>query len=349
MIYANAAKPAVAERRFRVDAVRPLKLLAECPAHKPTPLRESAELAQALPIERLWIKDESARMGLGSFKALGGAYAVAQMIADTVGTTDLAGDAAKAAAASMTFITASAGNHGLSVAAGARVFGAVAVIVLGPDVPESFADRIRAMGARVVRAGRDYEESVAAAMDLARENDWLLLADGSWEGYVDRPALVMEGYSVLAEECRQSFESQNLWPTHVMLQAGVGGLAASVAGHIRDTWAEQPTIVVVEPDRAPCLLESVRAGTMTRGEGAVSNMGRLDCKDASLLAFESLRRDADVFVSVSDEAATDAAARLAASGLPTSPSGGAGLAGLELIERAPTDRCLLILSEGPIA
>jgi len=316
-------------------------MLARCPAYAATPLVR-------LPGDRtVWLKDESARMGLGSFKALGGAFAVARMIADAAGTVDPTDATAAPVAAGMTFITASAGNHGLSVAAGARVFGARAVIVLGADVPEAFAERIRRTGARVHRTIGSYEDSVAEAGDLADANGWLLLADGSWPDYVERPALVMEGYSVIAEECRSGFESGGDWPDEVLLQAGVGGLAGAMAGHIRAHWPVQPRITVVEPDRAPCLLNSVRAGRLERGPGPVSNMGRLDCKDASLLAFESLAGDADRFVTITDAKAQAAADSLAALGHPTTPSGAAGHAALGGLEFDPDARVLVILSEGP--
>lgn len=321
-------------------------MLKLCPAYQATPLHSLEALAAELGVAILWTKDETQRMGLGSFKALGGAFAVAQMLSDAAATTDLSSQEAKDTAASMTFITASAGNHGLSVAAGARVFGARAVIVLSASVPESFAERIRAMNAKVVRVDGSYEDSVSEAIALADANAWLLLADGSWEDYIERPAMVMEGYTVLAEECRAEFATTGVWPTHVFLQAGVGGLAAAVAAHIREFWAEQPRIIVVEPDAAPCLMESIKAGQLTRGEGPLSNMGRLDCKDASLIAFDSLRRDADSFVTVSDEEAAAAVELYAQHGITTTPSGSAPLAALKLIAPGPESRCLLIVSEG---
>lgn len=324
-----------------------MAMLGQCPAHAVTPLLDLESLAAELGVAALRVKDETGRMGLGSFKALGGAYAIAQMIADAAGTTDPTSDRARETAAGMTFITASAGNHGLSVAAGARVFNAHAVIVLCGAVPEGFADRIRAMGAEVLRVDGTYEDSVAHAMAAADSNGWLLLADGSWEGYVERPALVMEGYTVLAEEIRAVLADGGDWPTHVFLQAGVGGLAAAVAGHIRDNWSEQPTIVVIEPDAAPCLMASVKAGRLTRADGPLSNMGRLDCKDASLIAFSALRQDADIFMTVTDRQAGAAADMLARHGIATTPSGAAPLAGLRAMKPGPDSRCLLIASEGP--
>lgn len=285
-------------------------------------------------------------MRLGSFKALGGAFAVAQMICDAAGTADLTSETAKETAKHMTFITASAGNHGLSVAAGAHIFGANAVVYLSSLVPKGFGDRIRAIGADVVRIDGVYEDSVAAAKMAAEENGWLLLADGSWEGYIDRPALVMEGYTVLAEECRAVFERKGTWPTHVLIQAGVGGLAAAVAAHIRDYWAVQPKITIVEPEFAPCLKVSIQNNQMTRVEGDVSNMGRLDCKEASLIAASSLRIDADEFVTISDEAATEAVNLLSRYGIMTTPSGAAAVAALRNMPHDRDDCCLVFVTEG---
>ncbi len=321
-------------------------MLRQCPAYEPTPLRRLPALSDDLGISALFVKDETRRMRLGSFKALGGVFAVAQMIQGASGSADLSSDRARQCASGMTFITASAGNHGLSVAAGARIFGARSIIVLCSSVPEGFAERIRKAGSEVVRIDGSYEDSVDHAISAAEQNGWLLLADGSWEGYVERPALVMEGYSVVAEECRAGFDQDDVWPDHVFLQAGVGGLAAAVAAHCVQYWNKRPKIIVVEPEAAPCLQKSVEAGQLTRVEGPVSNMGRLDCKDASLIAFESLRHDADQFVTVSDEEAASAARTLAQHGIVTTPSGAAGLAALRKFRPAADSRCLLIATEG---
>lgn len=335
------------KRMFRVSPERPMAMLARCPVYEATPLTSLPALAGELGIAALSVKDETQRMRLGSFKALGGVFAVAQMIEDASGGADLAGEQARQTAATMTFITASAGNHGLSVAAGARIFGARAIIVLSQAVPEGFAERIRRTGAEVVRVDGSYEDSVRHAIDAAERNGWLHLADGSWPGYTERPALVMEGYSVLAEECRRAFEADGSWPTHVLLQAGVGGFAGAIAAHIREYWAKQPQIIVVEPDAAPCLLASVKAGEPVRADGPASNMGRLDCKDASLIAFEALREDADRFVTVTDEDAARVAARFTRHGIVTTPSGAATLAALEDLRPGAEAHCLLIATEGP--
>jgi len=328
-----------------LDPSKPLAMLASCPAYAPTPLHQCRIDGQSM-----LIKDESQRMGLGAFKALGGVYAVASLIAKAMGGVapeDLMGDAVKARASGMTFICASAGNHGMAVAAGARIFGAKARIHLAETVPLAFTDRLRAKGAEVVRSGATYEDSLAAAMKDAEDSGGIHLADGSWPGYTAIPSLILEGYTVMAEEMRAAFEQSGDWPDHVYLQAGVGGLAAGVAVMIRRNWAVQPRITVVEPVAAPCLGESAKKGELVTVSGPESNMGRLDCKEASMLAFAILKDAADHFVTVSDEEATEAAERITAEGMASTPSGAAGLAAL-MKEKTPPLRPLIILSEGSL-
>ncbi|WP_425050841.1 pyridoxal-phosphate dependent enzyme [Psychromarinibacter sp. S121] len=313
-------------------------LLANCPAHAATPLIDAAPLATRTGVASVSIKDERNRMGLGSFKALGAAYAIAREAAaqGTDWPTSL-GD--------RTYVTASAGNHGLSVAAGARLFGARAVIYLAETVPQSFAARLKAKGADVVYEGRNYEASMAAAEAAAQSNGWTLLSDSSWPGYTELPYRVMEGYLQLAAEAAGQIAKP---PTHILLQAGVGGLAAAVAAFARRAWGDAPRIVVVEPDAAPALHESIRAGKVIDTEGPVSCMGRLDCKTPSMIALNGLARDADAFATITEAEAERGADVLAELGLATTPSGGAGLAALIAgLDPGPDARVLAILSEGP--
>ncbi|MEO1551813.1 MAG: pyridoxal-phosphate dependent enzyme, partial [Pseudomonadota bacterium] len=320
-------------------------LLAHCPKHAPTPLVDHPGLAHAAGVAALYIKDERGRMGLGSFKALGAAYKIARDAAARGGPQDGKADLSKALAGE-TYVTASAGNHGLSVAAGARLFGAQAIIYLANSVPEAFAQRLRGIGAEVTRAGAIYEEAMdTAAADAAREG-WSLLSDSTWEGYVSPALAVMEGYMQLAAEAVAQLQAP---PSHVLLQAGVGGLAAGVAAHLRHAWGDAPEIWVVEPEAAPALHASIAAGKPVTTQGPVSAMGRLDCKTPSLVALAHLSRDADRFVTLS-EAEAQAGTDLAAShDLASTPSGAAGLAALLAgLDGMPKQaRVMVILSEGP--
>ena len=321
------------------DASDVAELLLKCPAHAPTPLRDVPALAAALGVARISLKDERQRMGLGSFKALGAAHAIAREAA-VIGADDL-----RQALRGRVYVTASAGNHGLSVAAGARLFGARAVIYLAETVPEAFAERLRAKGADVMRAAADYQASMQAAANVAQARGWTLLSDSSWPGYTELPLRVMEGYLQLASEAAMQIDTP---PSHILLQAGVGGLAAAVATHARRVWGDGPQIIVVEPQAAPALMEGIQAGQVVDTGGPASCMGRLDCKTASMIALDGLARDADVFVTISEDEAQRGSDLLIGHGLPTTPSGAAGvaalLAGLDLPAEA---HVLGILSEGP--
>lgn len=318
------------------DADAPTQMLTRCPRAGQTPLASCDALADRAGVAEVLIKDERTRMGLGSFKALGAAYVIAC-------------DAAEGRAKGATYITASAGNHGLSVAAGAAAFGAHAVIYLAETVPESFAQRLREEGAEVRREGADYEASMDAAAQAAEDERAILLSDSSWEGYVLRPHRLMEGYLALMAEV---FDQIDQPPTHIFLQAGVGGLAGAMAALARDEWGDGPVIAVVEPEAAPALAASINAGKAVHAPGPVSAMGRLDCKEPSLIALKGLARDADFFVTLSEDEGFAGVAAAAEAGFDTSPSGGAGLSAL--LAAAPgalrlgaASRVLVILSEGP--
>lgn len=335
----SAAPEGLADVPFSsTDAGRPAALLRRCPVAARTPLVEMPELARRCDVGSVRIKDERARMGLGSFKALGAAYVIAH-------------DAEAGRARGRTYVAASAGNHGLSVAAGAAAFGARAVIYLADTVPEAFADRLRAQGAEVRRAGATYEESMEAAAQAARDEGWQLLSDSSWPGYMEVPHRLMEGYLVLMAEAEAQMPEA---PDLVFLQAGVGGLAAACAAHARVAWGDTPRVVVVEPDAAPALAASIRAGRPVVAPGPVSAMGRLDCKEPSLIALKGLARDADLFATISEAEGAAGADLAAAMGMPSTPSGAAGLSALmasgalrEKIGITETSSVMLILSEGP--
>lgn len=316
------------------DAVeRPQALLSRCPLAARTPLTSAPLLAEEAGVARVMLKDERGRMGLGSFKALGAAYVIAR-------------DAETGSAKGQTYVTASAGNHGLSVAAGAAAFGASAVIYLADTVPNAFADRLTALGARVVWHGATYEDSMAGAQDAASTHGWVLLSDSSWAGYMDRPHTLMEGYLVLMAEAAEQI---GIPPTHIFLQAGVGGLAAACAVYARKVWGAEPNIIVVEPDAAPAIHASIKAGRPQDTNGPVSEMGRLDCKTPSLIALKGLARDADAFMLVTEDEGHAGHVAATQAGFASTASGAAGIAGLLVAGDAlgldETSQVLCILSE----
>lgn len=325
-------------------------LLDLCPAHRATPLLPLPALAARCGVGHVHIKGEWARMGLGSFKALGGVHAVALLVqahaqaalGRPVAADELRSPTVRAIAGGIIVVCASAGNHGLAVAAGARLFGAHAVVCLAETVDEAFAVRLRAKGAHVLRTGVSYEASLAQASALAVERGWVLVPDSATPGCIDMPLAVMRGYTVLFEEAAGALERGGGAATHAFVQAGVGGLAAAAAGYLRDRWGERFTFVVVEPEGAPCLLESVRHGRCVRA-GTTTALGRLDCKEPSTVAYELLARLADAFLLVSDAQAEAAAAELAHADAPVSACGAAGAAGLIAACADPEQRRALAL------
>jgi diaminopropionate ammonia-lyase len=216
-----------------------LDMLKACPAHKETPLLALPALAGRLGIGELRIKDESQRFGFGAFKALGGVLAVANVLSGAVGEAyhhsptfeDVMKGKYREVTASHVFTTASSGNHGRAVAAGARLFGNRCVIFLPTFTSTEKEAAIRARGAEVIRVDGDYEAAVAECRRTAQANGWTIISDTSWEGYEDTPRDVMRGYTVLVEEAIGQWRPG---PTHVFVQAGVGGLAAAVIGYL---WA----------------------------------------------------------------------------------------------------------------
>lgn len=339
----------LAEGDVSIDLKAAEALFALCPAAHETPLLVRDDIAKAIGVGQVYLKDERSRMGLGSFKALGAAYAIAKTAAERVRKGFA--DSHENALSGETYVCASAGNHGLSMAAGAKLFGAKAIVYLSQTVPAAFAGRLTDKGATVVREGVNYEASMKAAQQAARDNGWRLLSDSSWPGYSDPARDVMEGYLIMAAEAARQVPEP---PTHLFLQAGVGGLAAACTAGAREAWGDAVTICIVEPEAAPALKASMEAGTAVTASGPVSCMGRLDCKDPSHLALKYLAREADAFMTVTEEEAQETVAFLNTFGIASSPSGTAGVAGLRHLSNSggmpglnDQSRVLLYISEEP--
>ncbi|MES2153147.1 MAG: diaminopropionate ammonia-lyase [Pseudomonadota bacterium] len=338
-IHFNPRAPGAAPGHIRdtVDASagRELqRILARCPAYKPTPLLSLEAMALQAGVASIHYKDESQRFALRSFKALGGSYAVARVL-HRLHWPALAGfdpslllaPAARAMAAQWTVACATDGNHGRAVAAGARLFGCACVVFLHAGVSAAREAAIAALGARIVRVRGDYDESVRAAHGAAMAHGWTVVSDTSYQGYDEIPRWVMEGYTVmLAEVADQSAAPV----THVFVQAGVGGLAAAVGAWYWQQLGEyRPVLVVVEPAGADCLYQSARAGGARQASAPVETMlAGLACGAVSSLAWDVLREAADAFMLIDDAQALRLMWPLAMQGIEAGESATAGLAGL---------------------
>jgi diaminopropionate ammonia-lyase len=364
----GAIEPAIAEALGPNAPATVFHWLAACPSYHETPLWDMPALADRFKIARLLIKDESTRFSLGSFKALGGAYAVIRLVADQlecdlgriISPAELVDPKIRECAATLTVCCATDGNHGRSVAAGAQICGARAVIMVHAGVSEPRIEAMRSFGADVHIVAGDYDDSVAIARDIAQREGWLLVADTA-PSITDRvPLLVMQGYTVMV---REALDAMDAPPTHILLQAGVGGMAAAVAAFVAQLdLTPRPRIIIVEPDRAACLLASAQAGRPIRipaGEATVMSM--LECFEPSHLAWHVLERTADAFMTISDDQAVAAMRLLAAPdrddrAIVAGESGGAGIAALielatkpenvDFLELDRESRVLVINTEG---
>lgn len=299
---------------------------------EPTPLVVLPEVARRCDTAAVYVKDES-RRPLGSFKALGGLFAGLQALARAVGAANIDSllTPSDTLRALPTLVCASDGNHGLAVAAAARRAGAAARVYLHHAVPEARARRIRDQGAEVVRITGTYDDSVDAAAQSAARGEGLLISDTAADAGDQGVADVMTGYGLMADEIAEQLCEQALAPpTHLFVQAGVGGLAAALARGLREKHGMACRIVVVEPDQAACVGDALRRGSIERLPGDLHTAAEmLSCGEASAPAMEILRRVQADAVTVGEAQLHAAVEVLRTDGGPaTTPSGATGLAGL---------------------
>jgi diaminopropionate ammonia-lyase len=308
--------------------------ITQWPNYAPTPLHRLPALAQSLGVAKLFYKDESTRFILKSFKALGGAYAVFRLIQQAVAKQhpdhvaspeEVISGKFKNIVSQLTVTCATDGNHGRSVAWGAQTFGCRCVIYVHSTVSQGRADAISALGAEVIRVQGNYDNSVHHAAQQAERHGWTVVSDTTYEGYRDIPIDVMHGYGVMSQEIVEQLgqatdqatnqvpihgpdqADDQIPPTHVIVQAGVGAFAASVCAVFWLMWGDKrPNFIVVEPDNAACLLASAQAGELVTIQGDLDTvMAGLACGEVSPVAWEILSTGVDAFTTVSDHYALE--------------------------------------------
>ncbi|MGR3913623.1 MAG: diaminopropionate ammonia-lyase [Gammaproteobacteria bacterium] len=277
--------------------------------YRPSALRRLERLELEFGLGALYYKDESSRFGLGSFKALGGAYAVQWLLqrevfsqsGERATARDLEAGAHRRHTARITVVTATDGNHGRAVAWGARRFGCNCRIFIHAGVSEFRAREMRNLGAEVARIDGNYDRSLEFAARDAEAAGHYLVSDTSTAEYTELPRVIMAGYSVLMREVMAQLREERL--THVFVQGGVGGLAAAVAMFLwEQLGAARPRMIVVEPELAACLFRSARHGRPVTVEITRETiMAGLSCGEVSLLAWPALAAAAHDFVTISDD------------------------------------------------
>jgi diaminopropionate ammonia-lyase len=269
------------------DCAAAYSTICQWPAYQATPLISMTDIAAAAGVEKVYYKDESSRFGLGSFKALGGSYAIECLSQDSPGDD-------------LVVCTATDGNHGRAVAWGASLCGAECHVFIHANVSEARAQAIASLGAVIHRVEGNYDDSIAACNEQAALHGWRIVSDTSWEGYRDIPKMIMAGYSVMTFEMMDQLDAEI--PSHVILQAGCGAMAGALIASMWHHWgARLPTIIMVESDRSDCVYQSLK-----RDEIHLVNiveetvMAGLSCGEVSLLAWPLIQKGASHVVTIPD-------------------------------------------------
>ena len=254
-------------------------------SYSPTPLLLLNKLSKELNLNKIYYKDESKRFGLKSFKALGGAYAVEKV---TKGNKDI------------TVSTATAGNHGRSVAWGAKRLGLKCKIFISEYVSDARGKAMEALGADVVKVKGNYENSLIECIKQSLENNWQIVQDVAWKDYMLVPTLTMAGYSVMMKEIVDQINNEEI--THIFLQAGVGGMAGAMVAGAARYLENTPKMIIVEPDSAACVMESIKTGKIEKiNIERESLMGGMSCGEPSLVPWEILKKSVNNCISLPDD------------------------------------------------
>ena len=254
-------------------------------SYEATPLLLLNKLSKELNLNQIYYKDESKRFDLKSFKALGGAYAVEKV---TKGNKEI------------TVSTATAGNHGRSVAWGAKRLGLKCKIFISEFVSEARGKAMESLGADVVKVKGNYENSLIECIKQSTENDWQIVQDVAWKDYMVVPTLTMAGYSVMMKEIVDQINNESI--THIFLQAGVGGMAGAMVAGVARYLKNIPKIIVVEPDSAACVMKSIESGKIEKVQIVrESLMGGMSCGEPSLVPWKILKKSVNNCISLPDD------------------------------------------------
>ncbi len=283
---------------------------AQIPGYEMTPLKRLPHLASRLGLGSIWVKDESTRMRLNAFKALGGSFAIYRFICQKLGLpklsfSELMSAKIRNALGAITFTSATDGNHGKGLAWAAQKLGFPCIIYVHKQTSQARIEAIAEFGAEVRVVNGNYDDAVRQCTQDAHENGWQVVSDTSWPGYEDIPLWVMQGYTTLLGETQEQLAAQGLVkPTHIFLQAGVGAFAAAMIAFYKKLFgAAAPVSIIVEPRTAACIYHSMQIGdgqphTVTGDLDTI--MAGLACGEPSPLAWQILRDHADFIVTTPD-------------------------------------------------
>ena len=295
------------------------------PEYEPQPLRSLPGSAKALGIARLLFKDESQRFGtnLGSYKAIGAPYALYKILAKevlsqagvVVSSAELRSGKYRHITQQVTVCVSTDGNQGRGLAYGAKLFGCHCIIYIHREVNFNRTQRLKDLGATVIRVDGDHKLSVDRAREDARMNAWHFVTSTSWDDFDgDIQQDVINAYMVVVKEAIDAIENVRDI-THVLVCGGMGSISTRIfLGfylHLQNLYSQQnikevklPRFIVIEPSEADCLLESAKKGSPQMSKGSLGTlMAGLACRSPSPAAWKVLSWLASDFVAVPDSVA----------------------------------------------
>ena len=303
-------------KRFGLENAKKVRAFhASFPEYSVTPLAKLDNLAKALGVANVYVKDESYRFGLNAFKVLGGSYTIGNYLAQKLGKdinelpfNVLSSEEVRKQIGEVTFVTATDGNHGRGIAWTANRLGQKSVVYMPKGSALERLNNIKALGADASITDLNYDDAVRLANSNAEKYGWVMVQDTAWEGYEDIPGWIMEGYTTMAAEAVEQLGGVK--PTHIFLQAGVGAMSGGITGFFADLYGDEdrPIITIVEPNKADCIYRSAEAndGKPHFVKGDMNTiMAGLACGEPCTIGWNVLRDHADNFVSMPDYVAAE--------------------------------------------
>ena len=339
-------KPPIIEKLTTQKATEVVNFHQSIPGYEQTPLHSLKSFAQNIGISHVLVKDESSRFNLQAFKVLGSSYAMARFLQDSVKEN--------MKAKAITFATATDGNHGRGVAWSAKIFGCQAVIYLPHGTAKRRVEAIEELGAKAVVTTQNYDDTVRQVHNDALKYGWQIIQDTATEPESITPLRIMQGYLTMAHEIKEQLKTQELRkPTHIILQAGVGTMAAAIIGYWINSFDIRPKFILLEPENAACFYNSATADSEKPlvAEGSLESiMAGLCCGEPNPQAYNLIKEFTSVYLSCADYVSAEGV-RILARPLQTDPailageSGSPGIGLLSLLKHSPSLRKSLAIEK----
>ncbi len=321
--------------------------------YEKTPLVNLPNLASKCKVGYIYVKDESKRFNLNSFKGLGGSYAMFRILCEELGLEhdkahlkDLFTDNNKKGIERMEFVTCTDGNHGRGISWAAGLFGCKAHVYMPHGSEEVRAEAIRKAGpAEVEITNLNYDDTVKYALEMSKKHGWILIQDTAWDDYEKIPIWIIQGYLTMAYEISKEFDELQRTPTHIFLQAGVGAMAGGMVSFFTEYYRNnKPVFAIVEPSVSDCIYRSAKAGDgkLRSVDGSPATiMAGLNCGTPCKIIWPAIWNNVNYYIAITDEIAKEGMRTYAAGDLndPIIISGESGAATLGALEKILTDPC----------